>query len=183
MTALDLPFTARTFPGAVTQIAGMEWLPVCACPELTGKWPRGLSCCLRERVGLSRVALKFFKMSQVQKANILFVQQCNGQRYPPTGQGLSAAEPAGAYPAARKPRAEKQLAQAVCAFQPCFEWLLTHLLVTSGPWLNFRTPLCPCEVDTCKVRVRILGSLVIALAMFNVTDIVFTGMKLLASVT
>lgn len=36
-----------------------------------------------ERVGLSQVALKFFKMSQVQKANILFVQQCSGQKYPP----------------------------------------------------------------------------------------------------
>lgn len=181
MTALDLPFTARTFPGAVTQTAGLEWLPVCARPELRGKWPRGLSSCLRERVGLSRVALKFFKMSQVQKATILFVQQCNGQRYPPTG--LSAAEPTDAYPAARKPRAEKELAQPVCASQPCFEWFLTHLLVTAGPWMNFRAPLCPCEVDTCKVRARILGSLLIALAIFNVTDIVFTGMKLLVSVT
>lgn len=38
-------------------------------------------------------------------------------------------------------------------------------------------------MDTCKVKVRMLGSVVIALAIFNVTDIVFTGMKLLASVT
>lgn len=65
MTGLDLPFTARTIPGAVTQTTGMDWLPVYACSELTGKWPRKLSSCLRERVGLSRVALNFFKMSQV----------------------------------------------------------------------------------------------------------------------
>lgn len=63
----------------------------------------------------------------------------------------------------------------------CFELFLTHLLVTAG--LSFRTPLCPCEVDTCKVKVRMLKSVVIALAVFNVTDIVFTGMKLLVSVT
>lgn len=53
MTALDLPFTVRTFLGAMTQTAGLKWLPVYACLELTGKWPRGLSSCLRERMGLS----------------------------------------------------------------------------------------------------------------------------------
>lgn len=38
-------------------------------------------------------------------------------------------------------------------------------------------------MDTCKVKVRLLESVVIALAIFNVTDIVSTEMKLLASVT
>ncbi|XP_050757730.1 histone deacetylase 8 isoform X1 [Gymnogyps californianus] len=33
--------SARTLPGAVTRTAGMEWLPACACPALTGKWPSG----------------------------------------------------------------------------------------------------------------------------------------------
>ncbi|KAM6198125.1 histone deacetylase 8 isoform 1-T1 [Sarcoramphus papa] len=31
----------KTLPGAVTRTAGMEWLPACACPALTGKWPSG----------------------------------------------------------------------------------------------------------------------------------------------
>lgn len=38
-TALDLPFTTRTFLGAVTWTARTEWLPAYACPALAGKWP------------------------------------------------------------------------------------------------------------------------------------------------